>query len=189
MNTLKSALFALVLGLAGISTAQAQVSVTTYGGYNETGTGFDFSGLSVIGTENWAVFDSNAKYPAFTWNQASIFSADITGNINIATAGNYGYSLTSDDGSYAFIDGVLVANDGGIHGAQTVNFNVNLAAGMHTVEIQFGNYYCCGSGVTLADANGAPVLGVPEPQDYALLLAGAGVLAGLARRRTVRASA
>jgi hypothetical protein len=43
------------------------------------------------------------------------FLSEVTGNINIATAGTYQFRLTSDDGSRLRIDNQVVINHDGLH--------------------------------------------------------------------------
>jgi Ca2+-binding RTX toxin-like protein len=74
------------------------------------------------------------------------YAADYQANLSIATAGTYGFSLNSDDGSALYIDGALVVNDDGAHGAVTVSGQVALTAGTHAVEVR---YFQAGGGQTL----------------------------------------
>jgi hypothetical protein len=46
-------------------------------------------------------------------------------------------SITSDDGSKMFIDGVLVINNDGLHAATTVSNVHYVTSGVHTVELDF----------------------------------------------------
>jgi Ca2+-binding RTX toxin-like protein len=74
------------------------------------------------------------------------YAADYTANLSIAAAGTYAFSLNSDDGSALYIDGALVVNDDGAHGAVTVTNQATLTAGTHTVEVRF---FQAGGGQTL----------------------------------------
>lgn len=53
--------------------------------------------------------------------------------ILIPAGGTYGVSTASDDGSKLWIDGVLVVDNDGLHGTDTVTAEVELAMGAHTV--------------------------------------------------------
>lgn len=186
MNAIKKVALGLILSLATIAVANASpVNVNIYGGqYLEAaGGGFIFSG-SPTSTESWSAINSNILYPGYNWMPFAFFSADITGTISVPTTGTYNFSLSSDDGAYAFIDGVLVGNDGGIHGVQTVTFSDFLTAGNHSVDVQFGNYYCCGSGVQL-DLDPGVTFAAPEPAALPMILTGVGLVGGIIRRRKV----
>jgi hypothetical protein len=69
------------------------------------------------------------------------FLSDVSGNINIATAGTYQFRLTSDDGSRLRIDDKIVINNDGLHGATAVTGSVALTTtGYHALRIeQFDN--------------------------------------------------
>lgn len=79
---------------------------------------------------------------------ADNYSARYRGSIYIATAGVYTFYLTSDDASWMWIDNAALAyptvnanaliNNGGLHGDVTVSSSVNLTAGYHNIQIQFG---------------------------------------------------
>ncbi len=61
-----------------------------------------------------------------------------TGFLEIKIAGNYLFRTSSDDGSRFFVNGVMVVDNDGLHGNQTVtSSNVNLSVGRHSVELQF----------------------------------------------------
>lgn len=76
------------------------------------------------------------------------YSSRYRGSIYIATAGVYTFYLTSDDASFMWVDNNALAypaavanaliNNGGQHGDVTVSANVNLTAGFHNIQIQFG---------------------------------------------------
>ncbi|MEX6687513.1 fibronectin type III domain-containing protein [Danxiaibacter flavus] len=59
------------------------------------------------------------------------------GVINIKTAGAYTFYTTSDDGSSLYIDGNLVVNNDGAHGAQEKSGNVTLTAGVHSIRTYY----------------------------------------------------
>jgi hypothetical protein len=119
------------------------------------------------------------------------YSDSTTGYLLVAAAGNFTFGLNSDDGSWLYIDGVLVLNNGFFQGSnQTppfgnpqVTVTTGLNEGLHTFEVdhfQGGG----GTGVTLflPDFFGqsgvqfatpdqlAPLL--PEPSSLALVAVG-----------------
>ncbi|XVU28514.1 family 16 glycoside hydrolase [Actinoplanes sp. CA-054009] len=65
------------------------------------------------------------------------FQSEVIGNVNIATAGSYGFRLTSDDGSRLLIDGATVINNDGAHGPTPVEGSVSLTTGYHGLHIDF----------------------------------------------------
>jgi hypothetical protein len=65
------------------------------------------------------------------------FGLHFRGYIDIPQTGVYGFYLTSDDGSRLLIDGQVVADNDGIHGARERSAFVALEAGTHSLELQF----------------------------------------------------
>ena len=54
-----------------------------------------------------------------------------------AAEGNYDYRLKSDDDSWMYINGVLVEDIGGVHGAATHTGSAHLNAGINTFDLYF----------------------------------------------------
>jgi hypothetical protein len=70
------------------------------------------------------------------------FVSEVTANINIVAAGTYVFRLTSDDGSRLRIDGNVVINHDGLHGATPVTGSIQLSPGYHALRIDhFDNLY------------------------------------------------
>jgi hypothetical protein len=65
------------------------------------------------------------------------FGCRYTGQIQINSAGTYTFYTTSDDGSKLWIDGTLIVNNDGLHGAQERSGAVSLATGRHTIQVDF----------------------------------------------------
>ncbi|MBU4433530.1 MAG: alkaline phosphatase family protein [Alphaproteobacteria bacterium] len=61
------------------------------------------------------------------------------GDLQIATAGTYGFSLASDDGSKLYIDGKLVVDNDGDHGVVTASGGVDLQPGKHAIRVEWFN--------------------------------------------------
>ncbi|GAA2376330.1 hypothetical protein Cme02nite_09800 [Catellatospora methionotrophica] len=81
--------------------------------------------------------------PTINWSTAAdfgfedLFIAQALGNINITTAGSYTFRLTSDDGSELRIDGAMVVNHDGLHGATALEGTVNLTTGYHALRLDY----------------------------------------------------
>ncbi len=79
--------------------------------------------------------------PVINWTGTADFGAgdffvsEVTGNIDIATAGNHEFRLTSDDGSRLRIDGKLVINHDGLHSGTPATGAVQLGTGYHALKI------------------------------------------------------
>jgi len=70
-------------------------------------------------------------------NRDTNFAFRFTTTVSVATAGEYQFSTTSDDGSQLFIDGQLIVNNDGVHGARTVSGSAAMTAGVHSVVVTF----------------------------------------------------
>jgi fibro-slime domain-containing protein len=57
--------------------------------------------------------------------------------IEVPAAASYSYSIKSDDDSWVFIDGKLISDLGGIHGAKLTSKEIYLDQGFHLIEIYF----------------------------------------------------
>ncbi|MDA1007685.1 MAG: alpha-L-fucosidase [Planctomycetota bacterium] len=68
---------------------------------------------------------------------ADHFAAQLDGVIRIPESGLVTFWLTSDDGSLLWIDGQLVIDNDGLHGARTVSGEVSLAAGLHAIRVGY----------------------------------------------------
>lgn len=61
------------------------------------------------------------------------------GQITLPTAGSYGFSLASDDGSKLYIDGKTVVDNDGDHGVITAAGAVDLLPGKHAIRVEYFN--------------------------------------------------
>jgi hypothetical protein len=103
--------------------------------------------------------ETNLNYTGNNWGaivppaggsvaDADNYSARYRGSIYIATSGVYTFYLTSDDASYLWIDnnalayplglGNALINNGGLHGDITIAATTSLTAGLHNIQILFG---------------------------------------------------
>jgi hypothetical protein len=65
------------------------------------------------------------------------FAIDYNGKFWIEKAGKYKFILTSDDGSRLSIDGNVVIDNDGVHPVVTKPGDVDLAAGVHTIRVEY----------------------------------------------------
>ena len=66
--------------------------------------------------------------------------------LEMANAGAVSFELGSDDDSWAYIDGELVADLGGIHGVEATTFTLNLDAGVHTLDLYMAERHTSNAG-------------------------------------------
>jgi PKD repeat protein len=85
------------------------------------------------------------------------FAFVYTGQITTATAGDYTFYTASDDGSRLFIDGALVVDNDGSHGANEKSGVATLTAGAHQIRVE---YFENGGGQSLDVNYSGP--GVPK---------------------------
>lgn len=85
---------------------------------------------------------SNVNFPRtskawknFFWKDN--FAVRWTGVVLIREAGDYSFSINSDDGSKLFIDGALVADADGNHEMQEERGTVTLTPGQHDIRVQY----------------------------------------------------
>ena len=88
------------------------------------------------------------------------FSTEWTGYITVPTTGTYTFILTSDDGSWLYIDGSQIIDNGGAHAPLGVSGTVDLTAGQHTIEVDYYETCDTQSGI---DMSWTPP-GAPGPQ-------------------------
>ena len=60
-----------------------------------------------------------------------------TGLVKVEHTGDYTFTSNSDDGSFVYIDGNLVVNNGGLHAPQTRSGTVALGPGFHSIRVDF----------------------------------------------------
>lgn len=80
--------------------------------------------------------DFTAGFPGVT-NRNEWFGLRYTARFNVNTAGQYRFRIASDDGSKVWIDGRLLLSNDGIHPFRSVSANVHLAAGQHSIQVDY----------------------------------------------------
>ena len=88
---------------------------------------------SNIDYENTAAFAADID----GFEAADQFVMRWRGSYSAPTTGSYTFSTRSDDGSMLYIDGVVVVDNDGLHGARTESGSVQLTAGSHSIMILF----------------------------------------------------
>ena len=66
-----------------------------------------------------------------------IFSVAWTGSLIVTHAGTYVFEIESDDGSWLYLDGRLVAENGGVHAVQSRQGSVRLDRGVHEIFVRY----------------------------------------------------
>ena len=64
------------------------------------------------------------------------FALRFQGTIEIPQEGTYVFATNSDDGSWLWIDGQLVVDNGGIHGMAWQEEEIELSAGLHEIRVE-----------------------------------------------------
>ncbi|MDR4508798.1 MAG: PA14 domain-containing protein [Candidatus Brocadiaceae bacterium] len=77
----------------------------------------------------------------------SPFSVIWKGYIDVDVSGKYTFRLTSDDGSWLYIDNTMVINNGGHHSRKTLEGTITLNKGKHTIMVK---YFDAGGGAILS---------------------------------------
>lgn len=202
---MKNAAAALALGLvAGIASASTiQIQTGAYTGTGSFASALDYqtaveAAVSAPGASSTFV-GSYDNLPVALNNSA----LDATITFDATTAGTWDFRMGVDFGlgGAVFLDGTALAyNTGnmwwaGSYGDTTQSFNVTsaIASGSHTLSI-YGIEDCCsgnqqaqfsidgGAFTSFSNADGLATA-VPESRTYAMLLAGLGLVASMARRR------
>ena len=108
----------------------------TYAPEMENSNYLGFGALTPVGTSNTA----NINFPRLgTWPyEARQWGARWRGIITIDIAGQFTFSLNSNDGSWLWVNEVMIVDYGGRHGMWgPVSRSVTLSAGTHNVRVHF----------------------------------------------------
>ncbi len=139
------------IGTYGQSAFDAIGLGTQYAYYNTGST------LSVLPNFSTLIPASTGIWPNFTLGMqgsaTTNFAVKFDSYINITTAGAYTFTTNSDDGSDLYINGNLIVNNDGAHGAQNKSGTVVLAVGTYPITV---TYYQGTGGFSLTASYSGP---------------------------------
>lgn len=95
-------------------------------------------------------------FPGVT-ERAEWFAIDYTGKFWVEDTGDYGFSLLADDGARLWIDGKLVVDLDGTHGAIGASGSAHLSRGVHRIRVSYyqGPAYAVALVLAIAKPGGA----------------------------------
>lgn len=145
-------LFFLALILFGNSYAQQDFGTTDFGLINMKGSIYFISDTTQYlpeNIENWKpegyiystkldipVRNFTSGFPGVT-DRYEYFGIIYNGIFEINEPGNYGWRLSSDDGSILWIDKDTVINNDYVHGEQSVTGEIELKKGLHSIKVWY----------------------------------------------------
>lgn len=208
MNKILVTLASLLLAAAAHA-SQIQYQTGNYTGNNSFANGSDYQ-VAVESAVSLAPMTFIASYDSVNPNLSQggndAYKATVTFGVNAAGLWDFRAGVDFGLGGALFLDGVaqtVKTNDMWWDGnysnpTQHLSFSKVLAVGNHSLII-YGLEWCCsgpqqaqfkaaGSNVFVSFSNqDGLVSAVPEPESYALMLVGLGLIAAIARRRKSKA--
>jgi hypothetical protein len=93
----------------------------------------DFSTITPVKTGSTNNFDISVA------NRTEQFAINFTGYINVPSDGQYTFYLSSDDGSFLYIDGIQLVGNDGVHALIQQSNSIGLKAGLHAISVGYFN--------------------------------------------------
>ncbi|MES2583347.1 MAG: CCXG family PEP-CTERM protein [Pseudomonadota bacterium] len=211
-QTMKKILPTLSLALlaVGANASQIQYQTGNYTGGLTFASGSDYQAAvdaAVLSSPVVPIASYDSINPGLSQGGNDAYKATVT--FGVTTAGTWDFRSGVDFGlgGAMFLDGVAQTfrttdmwwNGNYNNAAQHLSFSSVLAVGNHTLTI-YGLEWCCSGAqqaqfkaagsnafVSFSNQDGL-VSAVPEPESYAMMLAGLGLMATIARRRKKKAA-
>jgi hypothetical protein len=80
---------------------------------------------------------TDSFFEAWKGNPPRQFSATWVGSLSTLRSGTYTFATSSDDGSWVYIDGAVVVDNGGLHGLRQVSGTTHLERGVHSILVKY----------------------------------------------------
>jgi hypothetical protein len=103
--------------------------------YYETTAGWSY--MPIFSSYTPVETGTTTNYNLSLANRTTRFAFYFTGFINVPADGQYTFYTNSDDGSYLAIDGIVVVNNDGLHGAIEKSGIIGLKAGKHAIAVGY----------------------------------------------------
>jgi hypothetical protein len=117
---------------------RGKTKLPSFGAEDLIGT-VDTDRLDEANQSEWSVFSFLS--PQFDSVATTEFGLVCKGVYEIAQAGEYTFTLSSDDGSQLRLNGVLVIDNDGLHGVTTKSFKTKLSLDSLKVEVRYFNNF------------------------------------------------
>jgi hypothetical protein len=116
-------------------------------------------------------------------------AVELFGTLVVPTTESVAFTIASDDMAFAYVNGSIVCDDGGVHGITPVGCSTDvLTPGSYSIDLFFVDINTVQSGLefTVDTTNVTTAGPTPEPGTFTLLGTGLLGLAGLVRRKVAQ---
>ncbi len=97
-------------------------------------------------TSQWFPYDGSIWENKEGYAHDYHFGVHWRAKVTVATAGDYSYSLTSNDDAWVLLNGLVVVNNSGVHTASTQTGNISLLSGDNSIDAYFAERHTPDSG-------------------------------------------